>query len=85
LTDGGLIRYGKPEPWIAIAQQIWHTKPSRTPERDASRWKQNDGRPPDTSKELLSSSKTKSPTKSFSAGNENVNVASLHHASTLGT
>ena len=81
MTDGGLIRYGKPEPWKAIAQQIGHTKPFRAPDRDGGRQKQNDGRPPDTSKELLSGSETKSPTKSFSAGNENVKVASLRHAS----
>lgn len=62
MTAGTLIRYGQPEPWKVIAQQIGRTKPSRAPDPQENRQKKNDGRPPDTSKELLST-KTKLPTK----------------------
>ena len=62
MTAGTLIGYGQPEPWKAIAQQIGQTKPSRAPDPQENHQKKNDGRPPDTSKELLSM-KTKSPTK----------------------
>jgi hypothetical protein len=70
VTDGTLIRYGKAEPGKAIAQQIGRTKPSRAPEPEESRRKKNDGRPPDTSKELLANPKSKSPTKTRSSAKE---------------
>ncbi|KAJ7884343.1 hypothetical protein B0H14DRAFT_2564400 [Mycena olivaceomarginata] len=46
------------EPWKVISQQIGRTKPSRAPEISSSQHKKNDGRPPDTSAELLGSSKS---------------------------
>ncbi|KAJ6478267.1 hypothetical protein C8R45DRAFT_1216466 [Mycena sanguinolenta] len=52
------IRYGQAEPWKVISQQIGRTKPSRAPETSSSQRKKNDGRPPDTSAELLGSSKS---------------------------
>lgn len=48
-----LIRYGQPESWKVISQQIGRTKPSRAPKPENKRHKKNDGRPPDTSCELL--------------------------------
>lgn len=52
-TEGTLIRYGEAEPWKAIAQHIGRTKPSRMPAPELTKRKKNDGRPPDTAKELL--------------------------------
>jgi hypothetical protein len=51
--EGIPIRYGQPEPWKVIAQQLGRTKPSRAPQPEAKKRKKNDGRPPDTSRELL--------------------------------
>lgn len=63
LKGGVPIRYGRAEPWKVIAQQIGQTKPSRAPKPEESKRKKNDGRPPDTAKELLGkSSKHKAPT-----------------------
>ncbi|KAJ6473065.1 hypothetical protein C8R45DRAFT_1163444 [Mycena sanguinolenta] len=52
------IRYGQAKPWKVISQQIGRTKPSRAPETSSSQRKKNDGRPPDTSAELLGSLKS---------------------------
>jgi hypothetical protein len=57
--EGVPIRYGQPEPWKAIAQQIGRTKPSRAPKPETRKRKANDGRPPDTSRELLGSKRQK--------------------------
>jgi hypothetical protein len=54
ITLGGtLIRYGAPEPWKAKAAAIGRTKPTRAPKPADKQRKKNDGRPPDTVKELL--------------------------------
>ncbi|KAJ3861183.1 hypothetical protein EV359DRAFT_66693 [Lentinula novae-zelandiae] len=51
--EGGLIHYGKAEPWKAMINLIGRSKPSRAPGGQSP--KQNsDGRPPDTKKDLLS-------------------------------
>lgn len=51
---GGVpIRYGAPEYWKVKAATIGRTKPSRAPQPDEKRRKKNDGRPPDTVKELF--------------------------------
>ncbi|PPQ88302.1 hypothetical protein CVT25_012365 [Psilocybe cyanescens] len=50
--DGILIRYGAPEPWKGTAGKIGHTKPSRAIDPQEVKRKKNDGRPPDTIKEL---------------------------------
>ena len=51
---GGVpIRYGAPESWKAKAATLGRTKPSRAPNPEEKRRKKNDGRPPDTVKELL--------------------------------
>ncbi|KAJ7024054.1 hypothetical protein C8F04DRAFT_890996, partial [Mycena alexandri] len=52
------IRHGQAEPWKVIAQRIGRTKPGRAPDAANSRRKKNDGRPPDTSAELLGKSKS---------------------------
>lgn len=51
--EGTLIRYGQPEPWKILIQQIGRSKPSRAPNADKRNRKKNDGRPPDTARELL--------------------------------
>ena len=52
--SGGVpIRYGAPEPWKTKAATLGHTKPSRAPNPEEKRRKKNDGRPPDTIKELF--------------------------------
>jgi hypothetical protein len=56
ISEGQLIRYGQPEPWKIIANNIGRTKPSRA--GDTKR-KKNDGRPPDTTKELLKPERSK--------------------------
>lgn len=53
ILEGVPIRYGTAEPWKVIAQRIGRTKPSRAPQAQDKRRKKNDGRPPDTAKELL--------------------------------
>jgi hypothetical protein len=69
--EGTLIRYGQSEPWKPIIQQIGRSKPSRAPKPEEKRRKKNDGRPPDTSRELLGS---KSP-KTKSVSNERTTSA----------
>lgn len=51
------IRYGQPEPWKGVAEKQGHTKPSRAKNSQDVKWKKNDGRPPDTAKELVKSGK----------------------------
>ena len=52
--EGTLIRYGEAEPWKVVAAKIGRTKPTRAVKRgEGKRQKKNDGRPPDTIKELL--------------------------------
>ncbi|EPQ59388.1 hypothetical protein GLOTRDRAFT_70775 [Gloeophyllum trabeum ATCC 11539] len=46
------IRYGSAEPWKLVASRIGRTKPTRAPEAYERRRYKNDGRPPDTAKEL---------------------------------
>lgn len=61
--EGIPTRYGQAERWKLTAERIGCTKPSRAPEAAAKRRQKNDGRPPDTSKELLKSPRA-SPMKS---------------------
>jgi hypothetical protein len=58
-----LIRYGAAEPWKAKAAAIGRTKPTRAPNPEAKKRKKNDGRPPDTIKELLLRPPKKKPSK----------------------
>ncbi|KAF9032059.1 hypothetical protein BJ165DRAFT_1358081 [Panaeolus papilionaceus] len=52
--EGAPIRYGDAEPWKVIAAHIGRTKKSRAPDpAEGKKRKRNDGRPPDTAKELL--------------------------------
>ncbi|KIJ13899.1 hypothetical protein PAXINDRAFT_13224 [Paxillus involutus ATCC 200175] len=51
------IRYGEPQRWKRITANINRTKPQRAPEARARQAKKGDGRPPDTSKELLTKTK----------------------------
>jgi len=64
ISAGIPIRYGAPEPWKAKAVAIGRTKPSRAPKLDDKKRKKNDGRPPDTIKDLLLNTATKKATKS---------------------
>ncbi|KAJ3903467.1 hypothetical protein F5879DRAFT_147757, partial [Lentinula edodes] len=57
--EGGLIRYGKAEPWKAMINLIGRSKPSRAPGGRSTKQK-SDGRPPDTKKDLLSRTPKKS-------------------------
>ncbi|KAH7875730.1 uncharacterized protein C8R40DRAFT_1250870 [Lentinula edodes] len=57
--EGGLIRYGKAEPWKAMINLIGRSKPSRAPSGRSTKQK-SDGRPPDTKKDLLSRTPKKS-------------------------
>ncbi|KAF8069336.1 hypothetical protein FPV67DRAFT_1415419, partial [Lyophyllum atratum] len=52
-TKGALIRYGQTEPWKVVANNIGRTKPTRAVKPDEKKRKANDGRPPDTAKELV--------------------------------
>jgi len=63
LLEGNLIRYGEPERWKKTAEKIGRTKPSRAPDSAARKRKKNDGRPPDTKKELFKSSLSSSKSK----------------------
>ena len=56
-----MIRYGAAEPWKATAAAIGRTKPTRAPNPEAKKRKKNDGRPPDTIKELLLKAPNKAP------------------------
>jgi len=51
--EGVPIRYGQPEPWKVVAAQIGRTKPTRATQSQEKRRKKNDGRPPDTIKDLV--------------------------------
>ncbi|KAF9468215.1 hypothetical protein BDZ94DRAFT_1184677 [Collybia nuda] len=55
--SGVKTRYGRPEPWKDIKNKIGRTKPSRAPEKRHPHGK-SDGRPPDTSRQLLTSLNT---------------------------
>ncbi|KAF8996285.1 hypothetical protein BDZ89DRAFT_1171659 [Hymenopellis radicata] len=59
LKVGGLIRYGKAEPWKVISARIGRTKPTRVPEVPKKRAAINDGRPPDTTSRLARASDKK--------------------------
>lgn len=50
---GTLTRYGKARRWTIMKERIGRTKPSRAPDKSDSKRTRNDGRPPDTVKELL--------------------------------
>jgi len=63
LLEGNLIRYGEPERWKKTAEKIGRTKPSRAPDSTTRKRKKNDGRPPDTKKELFKSSLSSSKSK----------------------
>ncbi|KAF9030656.1 hypothetical protein BJ165DRAFT_1358700 [Panaeolus papilionaceus] len=51
--EGTPIRYGDAEPWKVIASHLGRTKKTRGEPADSKKRKRNDGRPPDTAKELL--------------------------------
>lgn len=56
---GGLkTHYGQREPWKQVKDKIGRTKPSRAPEKRSGSHSKSDGRPPDTSRQLLSNSNT---------------------------
>jgi hypothetical protein len=57
--------YGEKEPWKVLADNIGRTKNSRAPDPSAKKRKRNDGRAPDTSKEIL-----KKPTKRKKVNND---------------
>jgi hypothetical protein len=59
---GNPIKYGEREPWKKTKQRIGRTKPSRAPDTAAAKRKKNDGRPPDTIKDLLLRKPTKKET-----------------------
>ena len=63
ILGGVPIRYGAPEYWKAKAAILGHTKPSRAPRPEGKRRKKNDGRPPDTVKDLLLHPKKKAVAK----------------------
>ncbi len=60
---GELIRYGVAELWKAKAAAIGRTKPTRAPKPADKQCKKNDGRPPNTVKELMGKPATKPPAK----------------------
>jgi hypothetical protein len=53
LLEGIPIRYRRPEAWKVTAAEIGRTKPTRTAKPGEKKRKKNDGRPPDTIKELF--------------------------------
>jgi len=53
ILGGVPIRYGQAEPWKVVAAQIGRTKPTRANRLQDKKRKKNDGRPPDTIKELV--------------------------------
>lgn len=71
------IRYGQAEPWKVIAHYIGRTKPSRAPQPQDEKRRKNDGRPPDTAKELLKGTKR---TKKKN-GNGTVRESKIGHVS----
>ncbi|KAF8173113.1 hypothetical protein BJ912DRAFT_859605, partial [Pholiota molesta] len=54
---GQPIRYGTAEPWKVLAEKLGTTKPSRADNPENKKRKKNDGRPPDTVKELMKDKK----------------------------
>ncbi|KAF8185384.1 hypothetical protein BJ912DRAFT_852761, partial [Pholiota molesta] len=63
--SGIRTHYGEKEPWKVLADNIGRTKNSRAPDPSAKKRKHNDGRAPDTSKEIL-----KKPTKHKKVNND---------------
>ena len=59
MTEGVPIRYGQAERWKSVRDRIGRTKPSRAPNITVKKRRRNDGRPPDTVKELLQKSASK--------------------------
>jgi hypothetical protein len=55
-SEGIPIRYRRPEAWKVIAAEIGRTKPTCAEKPNEKKRKKNDGRPPDTIKELLNKS-----------------------------
>ena len=51
--EGIPTRYGEAEPWKVQANKIGRTKPTRAGKPEDQKRKKNDGRPPDTIKDLL--------------------------------
>ncbi|KIJ93842.1 hypothetical protein K443DRAFT_111442, partial [Laccaria amethystina LaAM-08-1] len=71
-SEGIPIRYRRPEAWKVIAAEIGRTKPTHAEKPNEKKRKKNDGRPPDTIKELLNKStnqtlRGKNPTKKTSS------------------
>ena len=60
---GVLIRYGAAEPWKATAAAIGRTKPTQAPKPADKQRQKNDGRPPDTIKDLIMKSAKKGASK----------------------
>ena len=59
LLRGVPIQYGQAEQWKKVSECIGRTKPSCAPDVAIKKRKKNDGRPPDTAKELLKISPSK--------------------------
>ena len=57
------IRYGDGEEWKKIRERIGRTKPARAPDVSEKKRKKNNGRPPDTIKDLLQRPPTKQQSK----------------------
>ncbi|KAI0683221.1 hypothetical protein BC835DRAFT_1296586, partial [Cytidiella melzeri] len=74
---GNPIRYGRPEPWKATKKTIGRTKPSREPGRQ--KLFKNDGRPPDTLRELVQQRKKIQKTRAYTqSGTPNVQPMHKH-------
>lgn len=59
LLEGIPIRYRRPEAWKVTAAEIGRTKPTRAAKPGEKKRKKNDGRPPDTIKELFKPEKAR--------------------------
>jgi hypothetical protein len=59
LLEGIPTRYGEAEPWKVQANKIGRTKPTRAGKPEDRKRNKNDGRPPDTIKDLLLKAKSK--------------------------
>jgi hypothetical protein len=59
VSEGVPIRYGQPERWKKVCDRIGRTKPTRAPTAAEKKRSKNDGRPPDTVKQLLGISPSK--------------------------
>ncbi|KAF9533317.1 hypothetical protein CPB83DRAFT_903260 [Crepidotus variabilis] len=79
---GDPTRYGKPEPWKEKKEIYGRTKPSRAPDPATKKRKQNDGRPPDTIKELVKSVPSKKAQKELTALERFLKPASSSSSST---